>query len=340
VLSPTHLLKLPAATDSNTLNPKFYLELLHLIGLEEVKDGGKKLIRRRREPARRDPGSLLENTINTLEVEDILVRFPDRTTYGATSGEQTLGIALELCITWVNRILFLKLLESQLIRYHSNDRTYSFLNAGRIRDYDVLNKLFFQVLARKTSDRTEAIRKAFGKVPYLNSSLFEISELEHTTLRINSLDDSLELPLYRNSVLRDHPAWRGAAEANTLHYLFAFLDAYDFASESRESVQEKNRPLINASVLGLIFEKINGYKDGSFYTPGFITEYMCRETIRKAVVGKFNGAKGWECRDLDDLHNKISDLKEANALLNEVRICDPAVGSGHFLVSALNELLP
>jgi len=46
----------------------------------------------------------------------------------------------------------------------------------------------------------------------------------------------------------------------------------------------------NASVLGLIFEKINGYKDGSFFTPGFITMYMCRETIRKAVVQKFNEA--------------------------------------------------
>ena len=42
-----------------------------------------------------------------------------------------------------------------------------------------------------------------------------------------------------------------------------------------DDIQEKNRALINASVLGLIFEKINGYKDGSFYTPGFITEYMC-----------------------------------------------------------------
>ena len=117
------------------------------------------------------------------------------------------------------------------------------------------------------------------------------------------------------------------------------MDAYDFASESREVIQEKNRTLINASVLGLIFEKINGYKDGSFYTPGFITEYMCRETIRKAVVQKFNDAKGWDCADFAALENKDLDRNEANALINEIRICDPAVGSGHFLVSALNELI-
>jgi len=73
-----------------------------------------------------------------------------------------------------------------------------------------------------------------------------------------------------------------------LDYLFQFLDAYDFAGEGSEEIQEENKTLINASVLGLIFEKINGYKDGSFFTPGFITMYMCRETIRRAVIQKFN----------------------------------------------------
>lgn len=37
---------------------------------------------------------------------------------------------------------------------------------------------------------------------------------------------------------------------------------------------EESKSLINASVLGLIFEKLNGFKDGSFYTPSFITMYM------------------------------------------------------------------
>ncbi|MDZ7650276.1 MAG: hypothetical protein U5K54_25825 [Cytophagales bacterium] len=44
ILSPAHLLKQPFANDSNSLNTKFYSELLHIIGLEEKKDGGKKLI--------------------------------------------------------------------------------------------------------------------------------------------------------------------------------------------------------------------------------------------------------------------------------------------------------
>ncbi|MFM6081581.1 MAG: hypothetical protein ACKPCI_24220, partial [Dolichospermum sp.] len=78
--------------------------------------------------------------------------------------------------------------------------------------------------------------------------------------------------------------------------------------------------LINASVLGLIFEKINGYKDGSFFTPGFITMYMCRETIRKAVVQKFNDVKGWNCETIDDLYDKIEDKKAANDIINSFTI--------------------
>jgi adenine-specific DNA-methyltransferase len=50
------------------------------------------------------------------------------------------------------------------------------------------------------------------------------------------------------------------------------------------------KTIINASVLGKVFEKINGYKDGSIFTPAFITMYMCKQSIRLAVVEKFNEA--------------------------------------------------
>ena len=88
------------------------------------------------------------------------------------------NIALSLTINWVNRILFLKLLEAQLIKYHKGDSSYSFMNLSKIADYDELNKLFFQVLAKRPQDRKEVINEKYGKVPYLNSSLFEVSSLE------------------------------------------------------------------------------------------------------------------------------------------------------------------
>ena len=140
-------------------------------------------------------------------------------------------------------------------------------------------------------------------------------------------------------MLKDSNGKRKLGKINTLDYLFQFLEAYDFSSEGTEEIQEENKTLINASVLGLFFEKINGYKDGSFFTPGFITMYMCHETIRKAVVEKFNEVKNWNCNNLDDVYDKIEDRKEANEIVNSIKICDPAVGSGHFLVSALNEMI-
>ncbi len=52
LLSPEHLLKLPFANDSNSLDKSFYTELLHIIGLAETKEGGKKLIGRKKEGER------------------------------------------------------------------------------------------------------------------------------------------------------------------------------------------------------------------------------------------------------------------------------------------------
>lgn len=157
IFSPEHLLKLPFTNDSNTLDKSFYTELLHIIGLEESKTGSKKIIGRKPEE-RRNPGSLLENTLNILKSEDCLSHLKKRSDFGSSYEEQYYNVALELVITWINRILFLKLLEGQLIRYNGGDRSFSFLNSSRIEDFDELNKLFFRVLAIKEGDRSEDIR--------------------------------------------------------------------------------------------------------------------------------------------------------------------------------------
>lgn len=338
LLSPEHLLKLPFTNDSNTLDKRFYGELLHIIGLVETKEGSKKIIERNKE-GQRNSGSLIENAIIELDSLDKISRLEKPSQFGNNLQERLFNVGLELSITWINRILFLKLLEAQLITYHKGDKSYSFLNLEKIQNYDDLNSLFFQVLARKFEDRDSEIRAAFEKVPYLNSSLFEPTDLEHTTLFISNLRDEKQLPIYSSTVLKDNQGKKRTGTLSALEYLFEFLNAYDFTSEGSEEIQEDNKTLINASVLGLIFEKINGYKDGSFFTPGFITMYMCRETIRKAVVQKFNETKHWECKSIDELYDKIEDRQEANEIVNSIKICDPAVGSGHFLVSALNEII-
>lgn len=338
LLSPEHLLKLPFSNDSNSLDKRFYGELLHIIGLTETKEKSKKLIGRNKE-GERHTGTILEDTIIQLDSLDKLSRLDKPARFGNSKEERLFNVALELSITWINRILFLKLLEAQLITYHKGDKSYSFLNFDKIKNYDDLNSLFFQVLARRYDERNQDVKLAFEKTPYLNSSLFEPTDNEQVTLFISNLKDDKTIPIFSQTVLKDQQGKKRTGNIATLEYLFAFLDAYDFGAEGREEIQEDNKTLINASVLGLIFEKINGYKDGSFFTPGFITMYMCRETIRKAVLEKFNEIKTWNCTTIEALYDKIEDRNEANQIVNSIKICDPAVGSGHFLVSALNEMI-
>ncbi len=336
-LSPVQLLKQPFANDNNQLNKDFYAELLHILGLEEIKVKSQKFIIRKQD-GHRDNGSIIENAMNELDSMDKLSRLPNKGQFGNTREDQLFNVALELSITWINRILFLKLLESQIIRYHNDNKKYSFLSSDKIEGYDDLNSLFFQILARKEEDRREGyIKDKFSHVPYLNSSLFELSELESYTIAISNLRDRAKMRLYSKSVLKEKDFANG--QIHPLDYLLKFLDAYDFSSEGSEDIQEEGKPLISASVLGLIFEKINGYKDGSYFTPSYITMYMCKDTIARTVLRKFNEVKGWKCSCIDDLYNKISDLQDANIVFNSIKICDPAVGSGHFLVSALNEMI-
>jgi hypothetical protein len=314
--------------DRSTLNEGFYKELLYLCGLCESKG-----LIERVAPKDRKEGMLIENSITALfekkQVVDAKAQFE---------------IALDLCLTWINRVLFLKLLEGQIQRFHQGDKTFAFLNKERIPDYHALERLFFQVLAVQEDERaqTESLIALAKNVPHLNSSLFEETDTEKTYFSLSALDN-LELPLFSRTVLKDTRGSKRAGKMNALEYLFAFLDAYDFSSAPGEKLRDTNKAIINALVLGLIFEKINGYKDGSFFTPGFITSSICRETLRPAVVAKFNAAKGWHCADFSELYNALAleqfPLAESNAILDTLTVCDPAVGSGHFLVSALNEII-
>lgn len=326
-LSPETLLAKPFANDSNSLDRNFYAELLHIIGLEEVKEdkGGKKVIQRKK-PANRDKASLLESAIYQLEDD-----FPNK--------EECEAMALRLCITWVNRLLFLKLVESQILMYQKCDASYRFMSTDKIANFDELNIFFFKVLGKKIEDRDEDVLKRYPNVPYLNSSLFEPTE-DEKHLKIRGIPDA-QMEIFNKTVLKDERGKRAKGTLPNLDYIFKFLDAYNFASDAQGGVTSTSKTLINASVLGLIFEKINGYKDGSFFTPGFITDYMARDVLERTVVQKFNEVKGWDCKNLREIEDNIGkdDVPEANKIVDEIRIADVAVGSGHFLVSALNRML-
>ncbi len=239
-------------------------------------------------------------------------------------------------ILWLNRILFLKLIESNLVRFN-DDKNLKFLNFKKIPDFDKLSELFFEILAKERSTRKKS---EFAYLPYLNSSLFEKQSIENT-LEISNLNNDLKLNYYKNTVLKDDKCKAKKGQVGLLEYLFEFLDSFDFGSDDEQSEILSQKELISSSVLGNVFEKLNGYKEGSFYTPSFITSYMCKESITKVVLDKFNAKFDLKATDISELRRDLrkEDKNAQKELLNSIKICDPAVGSGHFLVSALNVML-
>ncbi|WP_437342420.1 type IIG restriction enzyme/methyltransferase [Helicobacter pylori] len=298
--------------------------MLYILGLEEQNEKGKILIK----PSRTENSlsAALKASYNNLDDEEVMA----------------------LLIAWNNRILFLRLLESLLISFKHFEK--SFLTTDNFKDFNALNTLFFEVLAKKNSERLKEIKedKILEEIPYLNSSLFDKTPLELKGYEIKWLNNK-PLEIYPKSVLKKHKNYQKDKPLPLLEYLFEFLCLYKFTTtpeDIKDGADTSESVLINPSVLGLVFEKLNGYKEGSFYTPSFITSYMCKESITPIVLDKFNAIYQWDCKDLEALREKIdrnfSNEKAKEYLTSShftLRICDPAVGSGHFLVSALNEMV-
>ncbi|WP_052776452.1 class I SAM-dependent DNA methyltransferase [Campylobacter coli] len=302
--------------DANLLNNAFYKELLYILGLCESKQNSKLIIAKSQE-SEEEQGTFYTAINSKLK-------------------EENFETILKLLILWLNRILFLKLIESNLVRFN-DDKNLKFLNFKKIPDFDKLSELFFEVLAKEKSTRKKS---EFAYLPYLNSSLFEKQSIENT-LEISNLNNDLKLNYYKNTVLKDDKCKTKKGQVGLLEYLFEFLDSFDFGSDDEQSEILSQKELISSSVLGNVFEKLNGYKEGSFYTPSFITSYMCKESITKVVLDKFNTQFDLDAKDISELRKSLrkEDKKAQKELLNSIKICDPAVGSGHFLVSALNVML-
>ncbi len=326
LFSPVNLACLPFSEDHNTLNKRFYTELLYIMGLEER--GVKHQIQRLK-GEKRQSYSIFEQVYSLMG------------DYGGLSDsgseKKRFETALGLVIVWINRILFMKLLESQLISFNSDRKKYAFFD--KLTDFGMLHYLFCKVMAIPEEKRTDEMKDKFGEVPYLNSSLFELKEIERNYFPISSLRDD-KMVIMKKTCLKNKNGKVAEGKIGVLEYLKRFLDSYDFGAEAGES----GKTIINASVLGLIFEKINGYKDGSFFTPGYITSYLCHKTLRCCVTDKYNEKYGTSYADFSELvddfdYTDRDRCRDVNELINGIRICDPAVGSGHFLVSALNELI-
>ncbi|GAA9275656.1 hypothetical protein TH0213_02200 [Helicobacter pylori] len=206
VLSQEVLLKQKKTLDANTLNKDFYEELLYILGLEEQNENNKGKILIKPSHTKNSLSDALKKCYNNLDDEEVMA----------------------LLIAWNNRILFLRLLESLLISF--NHFKEPFLTTDNFKDFNTLNNLFFEVLAKKNNERSLRKQdKISGKIPYLNSSLFDKTPLESKGHEIKSLNN-YPLEIHSKSVLKKDENYQKEKDLPLLKYLFAFLRAYDFTT--------------------------------------------------------------------------------------------------------------
>jgi hypothetical protein len=318
--SKHYLLKQSIETFDGTfsLNTTFYNELLYIFGFVERKILGLTRI-------------FINNKVPNSFAMQVYRLLTEENHDPKTIEDKT----FELIVTWINRFMFIKLFEGQLYLFNAANITYSILNYSKIDDFDKVNDLFFNVLGKRIEDRDDnPFYAMFEAIPYLNSSLFEMTTTEINFINIRELRN-FEIEVMKGSILN-----KTNKSLPLLQYLIDFLNNYSFTSNDKDNI---GKEIINSSVLGLIFEKINGYKEGSYYTPSYVTEFMAKDLVQRLVISRTNSIFKTSFLKIDEItffiENDYEKSIKLSEMINNLKICDPAVGSGHFLVSILNQII-
>ena len=229
----------------------------------------------------------------------------------------------------MGRITFLHFLQRK--GWMCGDLNYMqnmFENSAYKNDYldSVLEPLFFGILNTKPAER-EALFTNYGwdksllnewkDIPYLNGGLFERDE-------------------------EDEPESRFPADY--FKRLFQFFSEYNFTIDENDPNDAEVG--VDPEMLGKIFENLlEDNKDkGAFYTPKEIVRYMCQESLIAYLETNTSVAKDKIRQFVLSPEVGVADIPENKkskllAALEEVKICDPAIGSGAFPMGLLNELL-
>lgn len=188
-----------------------------------------------------------------------------------------------------------------------------------------LAELFFNTLNRDRNDNNNLFEITGTQVPFLNGGLFDKEINEPVKLKFKPED---------------------------VNDLFAFFDQYNFTID--ENSPDDQDVGVDPEMLGLIFENLleeNRKKTGAFYTPKEVVHFMCRESLSRYLQFKLNTTLSTQQQKiLDDfIKGNILDTpafikeksvaKKIDDALTEVKICDPAIGSGAFPMGLVFEII-
>ena len=214
---------------------------------------------------------------------------------------------------------------------------------------DFLEPLFYEGMNRQR-DADNYFPHLHCRIPFLNGGLFE--ELGHYDWRNNAF----RIP----NEMFSNIAEKGAREADGILDIF---DRYNFTMNEDEPLEKE--VAVDPEMLGKIFENLLDVTDrkskGAFYTPREIVHYMCQESLTNYLVNTvgtpYEDTKdfvlyGEIMKDEDCSREAIygfsvmqlpdsiyKNLKAIDDALADVRIADPAVGSGAFPMGMLSEIV-
>ncbi|MFR9542342.1 MAG: TaqI-like C-terminal specificity domain-containing protein [Rikenellaceae bacterium] len=220
----------------------------------------------------------------------------------------------------MGRLVFLQFLQKK--GWMNGDLNYlqNLYNNSEYKDdflEKVLEPLFFEVLNTKEDNRKPEKIKNLGTkvdIPYLNGGLFERDSNDQRVI---------------------------VFDASYFENLLEFFSHYNFTIDENDPYDAEVG--IDPEMLGHIFENLlEDNKDkGAFYTPKEIVQYMCRQSLieyLQSKLGKQSEIEAFVTRH--DVSSKfiITNAREIERHLDEVKICDPAIGSGAFPMGVLNEI--
>lgn len=204
---------------------------------------------------------------------------------------------------------------------------------------DYLEPFFYDGLNHKRKNQYFSLFNC--KIPFLNGGLFEPLDNYQWEIASFNIDNNI---------------FSNKEETGILD----FFDRYNFTMNEEEPLEKD--VAVDPEMLGKIFENLLDVKDrkskGAFYTPREIVHYMCQESIANYLVNKV-GVKydeikdfiqyGEQMRDIDlkdateSSHNVgdtvFNNIIKIDKALEDVKIADPAVGSGAFPLGMLNEIV-
>ncbi|MCX6159340.1 MAG: Eco57I restriction-modification methylase domain-containing protein [Ignavibacteriae bacterium] len=251
-----------------------------------------------------------------------------------------IGKARDFVLLFAIRIIFIGFIQKKRWIGNDDDFLISFL-----KEYKRLNKnddsfyerwlepLFFEALnsfgkkvAYRKNDFSKELEDVLLMAPYLNGGLFRVKP---------GFDD-------KEYYIPD----------NEVEQFFEFLFSHSFTIEENSFEDEDLQ--LNPEFLGIIFERIVNKANGAVYTPRTEVDFMCRLSLVKwlekntsASIQKHNlyelffreAGKGdeFEDRQKDGSFSKV-EIEEILNLLENITVCDPAVGSGAFIVGMLQVL--